>query len=183
MKDLVEDGLSIAIPETWESVGKNGPYGIAPTDGEGYMQFCVAFTAARKNDNGQKMLHMVLGMAKGWDLGEPKDIVTEDDPLPFGAASFIKDGEFGRLWEISENGSLISVVFYCRDGEQAKYLDDCEMIVRSVKTFECTPKVSNKYIKQDKTTNWSTLPTFLVRLAKGLARRITAGLSASQRKR
>jgi hypothetical protein len=132
-KDVSSEGFTIRLPKSWAPVGENGPYGVSPNDGKGYLQFCVAFAAGGR-DQGQAMLDMVLTMAKGYDMGQPCDLVTENHPLPLGAASFVKDGEFCRMWELKQGANLVSAVFVCREGEQFKHLPECESIVRSART-------------------------------------------------
>jgi hypothetical protein len=135
MRDLCGDGLTIRLPETWNSVGENGPYGVSPLDGAGYLQFCVAFGAGDSN-RGEAMLDVVLTMARGYQMGEPREIVSEDDPLPLGAASFSKDGEFCRMWELKQGNNLVSAIFVCQQADRDNHLEECESIVRSIRTGE-----------------------------------------------
>lgn len=133
MTDLCGEGLAIRLPETWSPVGENGPYGVSPLDGAGYLQFCITFGGGGST-GGEGMLDMVLAMARGYEMGEPRDVVTEDDPLPLGAASFSRDGEYCRMWELGQGGNLVSAVFVCRQADQDKHLEECESIVRSIRT-------------------------------------------------
>ena len=133
MREVCGPGLAVSIPEDWNPVGDNGPYAVSPTDGNGYLQFCVAFSAGA-GDDGEAMLEMVLTMAKGHELGEPRDIASEDGPLPLAAASFFKAGEFCRMWELKHGANLVSAVFVCREPDQSKHLKECESIVRSIRT-------------------------------------------------
>ena len=133
MAELRGDGLAMGLPGSWSSVGENGPYGVSPLDGAGYLQFCIAFGAGGAA-SGEGMLDMVMTMARGYEMGEPSDIVTEEEPLPLGAASFSKDGEFCRMWELGQGGNLVSAIFVCRQADQRKHLEECESIVRSIRS-------------------------------------------------
>ena len=64
---------------------------VSPSDGAGYLQFSIVFGAGG-SAGGKGMLDMVLTMARGYELGEPSDIVTEDNLFPLDAASFSKNG-------------------------------------------------------------------------------------------
>jgi hypothetical protein len=63
----------------------------------------------------------------------PNDTSTEEDPLVLGAASFSKDENYYRLWEVSDGLSLVSVVYTCPQAALPPNLQECEQIVRSIK--------------------------------------------------
>ena len=131
MPVLGRDGLCITTPETWGALSENDPYAVAPADSSAYLQFCVAFGVS--DSDPQKLLDMVLGMARGYELGDPTDVVSEVSPLILGAASFRRDEEFARLWEVSDGNGLCSAILIAAKEPTPQVLADAEQIVRSIR--------------------------------------------------
>lgn len=140
MPEVSSGDLTVIVPESWQSVGDNGPYALSRRDGVGYLQFCVAFSACKLGPvgSGRDMLEMVLHMSRGYELGKPSEVTVEDQPMVLAAASFIKGDSFWRLWELSDGVSLVSAIYTCLLPHRPDSLDECERIVRSAK-IEAAP--------------------------------------------
>ena len=74
---------------------------------------------------------MLREFASTRNLGEPRDIVTNDGELRLAGASFHWQHDFVRVWFVSDGSSFAQVTYTCAWGEQGTELPDCEQMLRT----------------------------------------------------
>jgi hypothetical protein len=66
-------------------------------------------------------------------LGKPDDLTTEDSELALAAASYHSEGDFIRVWYVSDGWSVGTITYVAALGDEGKELGECEAIVRSIR--------------------------------------------------
>jgi hypothetical protein len=108
---------------------------VGGAGGVGSLQFSVGlYRGGPKPDpTPGQLLGMLDEFAGSRGLGRPGDVATERRPsLRLAAGSFSLDGNFLRVWYLSDGLSFALVTYTCAAGQEAEELADCERIVRSL---------------------------------------------------
>jgi hypothetical protein len=127
------------VPDDWEDITdtvdvNDPPITLARGDGVGALQFSIAlYTDGKQPDpTPEQLLGMVAEFGESRGLGAPGVLATQTVPLRLAAASFKSDGDFLRVWYVSDGLSFALVTYVCESGKESKELATCEQIVRSI---------------------------------------------------
>ena len=120
---------------TDEVVVADRPWTLARRDGIGALQFSIATYKSGRipNPTVQELLALLRDFASAYELGEPCDLVTEDEPLRIAAGSFRYGEDFVRAWYVSDGYSYAKVTYTCIWGQQQAELADCESMLRTLR--------------------------------------------------
>ena len=140
MPRLSFDGFSILAPDGWEEItesngGNPSPLTIAKRDGVGALQFSTAlYEEGRQPDpTPDDLLGMVMEFTESRGWGQPNGKTTAQEPIRLGAGSIRDQDWFIRLWYVSDGWNVGFVTYTCEWGQQARELEECEAIVRTIR--------------------------------------------------
>jgi hypothetical protein len=111
------------------------PVTLARPGGVGALQFSVAAYSGgeRPDPSPDQLLGMLEGFGESRGLGAPQAAVaTRAGRLRLAAASFRSEGDFVRVWSVSDGLNFALVTYVCEAGRESEELADCERIVRSL---------------------------------------------------
>jgi hypothetical protein len=133
------DMFSVTVPYGWEDItdaveGDDPPYTLAHVDGVGALQFSIAlFKGGQIPDPAPAdLLAMVeeFGLEQGFE--SPVDVVTGTGPPILAAGSFTSEGDFVRVWQVSDGRSFAFITYTCAEEDVGSEVTACEKIVRSI---------------------------------------------------
>jgi hypothetical protein len=113
------------------------PWTLTRPNGVGAFQFSIATyqNGRTPSPTSRGLLSMLQDFASSRGLGEPANVVLEDEVLRLAAASFHFGDNFLRVWYASDGRSFAMVTYTCAWGEQEAELPDCERMIRTL-SFE-----------------------------------------------
>ena len=131
--------FTVDLPEEWADVTaslgvENAPITLALPDGVGALQFSVGryVRGERPDPTHDILVEMLIEFGKSKSLGEPKHFAMQAGRISIAAASFSADGDFVRVWYLSDGLDFAIVTYACEMGSELRELEACEQIVRSL---------------------------------------------------
>jgi hypothetical protein len=131
--------FSLYAPEGWADVTEsleidNSPITLALPEGVGALQLSVAgYIRGEKPDPRPGQLAEMLkefGQSRG--LGPPNQVTMQAGRISKAAGSFSDDGDFVRVWYLTDGLHFAMVTYVCEMGCESLELDTCEHIVSSL---------------------------------------------------
>src|SRR5947207_14651780 len=108
-KDIEFGGIRLSVPEGWDDTTEEvesgeKPFTLTKRDGVGGLQFTIALyrRGPRPEFSSATLLRMVEDFGEKHGLGAPADQATEDRELSLAAVTYRNEGEFVRVWDVSE---------------------------------------------------------------------------------
>ena len=133
--------FSLEVPPGWHDVTdcveeEDPPVTLGREEGVGAIQISIALydEGELSDPTPEDLLELLRVMAEAQALGEPTDVASASGPLRLAAASFLKreEGEFLRVWHLSDGTNFTLASYLCELGMQDQELAECEGIVRSL---------------------------------------------------
>jgi len=129
----------VTAPDAWEDVTESietedRPITLARAEGVGALQFSIASysTGVQPDPSPDQLLEMVQEFGQTRGLGMPEAVQTEVGRLRLAAASFMSEGDFVRVWYLSDGVSFALATYVCEAGRETDEMAECEEIVRSL---------------------------------------------------
>jgi hypothetical protein len=139
MPTIEYPSFAVDVPDDWEDVTdsvevEDPPFTLNRLDGVGALQFSVGLYSggAKPDPSPDDLLRMLVDLAESRGLGPPMTVTTQSVPLRLAAGSFRSDGDFVRVWYVSDGWSVALVTYLCEWDLEASELVICEQIVRSL---------------------------------------------------
>ncbi len=139
-KTIQFGGIRLSVPEGWEDTTEEvesaeKPFTLTKRDGVGALQFTIALyrRGPKPEFSSATLLHMVEDFGEKHGLGAPADQATDDGELSLAAATYRNEGEFIRVWYVSDGWNVATVTYVSAVGAEDLEIDECEDIVRSVR--------------------------------------------------
>ncbi|WP_146578368.1 hypothetical protein [Neorhodopirellula pilleata] len=127
------------MPFYWDDVtadlaGDEVPITLARPDGVGALQFSIMLyrSGQTPNPSPDDLLTMISGFARDTDLGEVTQTETEFGPPVLAAGTCYTDGDYVRIWVVSDGMNFAFVTYTCASDHGTGEVRDCEQIVRSL---------------------------------------------------
>ena len=141
MKEIAFPKFTVQAPEEWFDVtaeleGDSPPTTLAAEEGLGAVQVSIEQLPGEKGVQFtvEQLRGMLKGFAEGHELDSPNNIATSETPRPQLAANFIWNGEFLRVWYLTEPDQLAFITYTCeKNAAFANELQQVEEIVRSLR--------------------------------------------------
>ena len=134
--------VSIELRDGWAETthdvpGDDAPFTLArqAEDACGAFQFSIALYKGGRRPcaKGADLLQLLLEFAASHELGEPADILAQDEPLPLAAATFKTTGDTVRVWYASDGASVVKATYLAaEDDDYASEVADCEQMIRTI---------------------------------------------------
>jgi hypothetical protein len=137
MLQIAFDRFSLDVPPGWEDVTESAvaeSITLARDNGVGKLRFSQPAGAdqPRTEMTPQYLLERITSFGNERGLPAPQDVALESGPLRIAAASFSKEDEFLRAWQISDGSDLALATYACKLSDKNIEVADCEQIVRSL---------------------------------------------------
>lgn len=141
MKTIAFPKFSVETPEEWFDVtaeleGDAPPPTLHAEEGHGALQVSIEQIPGKKQVQFtvEQLRGMLKGFAEGHELDSPNNISSSETPRPQLAANFLWNGEFLRVWYLSEPDQLAFITYMCeKNAAFATELQQVEEIVRSLR--------------------------------------------------
>lgn len=111
------------------------PWTFAKSDGVGAFQVAVAtyLSGSVPNPNGADLKAMIVDFATSRRLGEAREFVVENGRLALASATFLHEGDFIRVWYVSDGRNFAKATYLCVSGREVAELTECESMIRTLK--------------------------------------------------
>jgi len=134
------DLFSLRAPEGWadvtESLGiENCPITLALPEGVGALQLSVAryIRGETPDPTPRQLAEMLKEFGQSRSLGPPNQVTMQAGRISKAAGSFSDDGDFVRVWYLTDGLHFAMVTYVCEMGCESLELDTCDQIVSSLK--------------------------------------------------
>ena len=131
--------FSLYAPEGWadvtESLGvENAPITLALPNGVGALQLSISryVRGEKPNPSLDALVDMLREFATSQGFGAPDNVSTQLGRISIAAGSFSADGDFVRVWYLSDGLDFAMVTYVCEVGREFSELETCEQIVSSL---------------------------------------------------
>jgi hypothetical protein len=132
--------FTVDLPPGWAEITRELPGAPAPTiakaDGVGALQFSQAEFEGGvvESFDTAELLDIVRGIAHRADeaiaFDESSDITG---PLRLGAVSLALDGNFVRVWGVSDGRGVVLATYTCGWADREREVEECTRVVESIR--------------------------------------------------
>jgi hypothetical protein len=136
-------GIVVSAPEPWRDVSDEVEVGdsvftLGQDDGLGALQFSIAIYqhGLLPCPTVADLISMVKEFGIKRKLDDAFDCQTEDGDLRIAGCSYRFEGQFLRIWYVTDGRSFAFVSYNSKWEMQNRELPDCEGIVRSIRFIE-----------------------------------------------
>jgi hypothetical protein len=140
--------FTLDVPPGWSDITAELPGAAAPTlaksHGVGALQFSQAeFEGGDATFEADELLDVVRGIARRADEAIAFDERTaRRGPLRVGAVSLAIDGNFVRLWGVSDGHGIVVATYTCGWADRDREVDECARVVESIRIVSETSYVA-----------------------------------------
>jgi hypothetical protein len=133
--------LELEAAVEWKDITDEGdvPFTLARAiDGVGALQFSTAIykSGPVPSPSLQDLSSLLEDFRRSQNLREPHDPEIESGNLSLVGSSFRSEGDFIRVWYVSDGFNFVLATYVCEWGYQDKELAQCKEIVRSIRFVE-----------------------------------------------
>ncbi len=133
--------FALVLPEGWTNVtaglaGNDVPFTIAdPVKGIGALQLSIASykEGPVPGMTLSDLQSMLAEFSQKHEFGPAFDQTCVTDDISAAASSFHSNGDFVRVWYVTDGQNIMLITYLCEWGRQNEELADAETIVRSVR--------------------------------------------------
>lgn len=136
------DGFYVMCSSDWNDITSSlpgtNPITMGRTNGVGALQFSPAFYRSGEIPNPTLMdlMDMAVEFGEVRGLGESFDARTCSESHLIAAVSYKSEGNYIRVWYLSESGSFILVTYVCDWEARDEEIAECERIVANLEFRE-----------------------------------------------
>ena len=135
-------GMSIDVKDGWADTTEdlsvdNAPWTLTreASNASGALQFTVALYKGGRLPltNAGDLSEFLMKFAKACELGAPSDLDRQDKPISVAAATFFKDGDFIRVWFVSDGASIVQATYLSLASADYTFeLAECEAMIQTI---------------------------------------------------
>ena len=134
------DGVRLKVPMHWDDVTRElsptgRPFTLASSKDEvGALQVSLAnyLSGEIPNPTAKDLMSMLLEFSTRRRLGKPIDTNVTVGDKRYARASFRSEGDFVRVWYLSDGQNLAMVTYICPWKDRKIQLEECQQIVESL---------------------------------------------------